>query len=131
MELNEIAIAMVGALLGTGAAVAWQRTCAHLGEDHVWHKFAVTARSLVSDRPDDPFLAHYFELARALATYVGKRLVAAAVAFLPVALVLVLLAPGLAGMPHGPQLTDSELALLVGLALGALLGWLPFRAKRR
>lgn len=113
----EVATVMLGAALGAMTVLIWQRVGALLGQDGFWHRFAAVARSLFSPGAEDRFLRDYFRLSRALAGYVGKKLLTLVVAFLPVIIVVTFI-PGL------------KSTFFIALILGSVVGWLLFRVKR-
>jgi len=93
LQSIELMAVGVGIVTGAMAGWLWSTTSARLGDDGFWSRLNETSKLLWSDDTEDQFLQQYLRLLPALAKYVAKKLVILALAFAPVAIAFITLAP--------------------------------------
>lgn len=93
MQSIELMVIGLGIAMGALAGWLWSITSARLGDDDFWSRLDEVSKLLFSDGAEDQFLRQYLRMLPALAKYVAKKLAILVLAFAPVAIAFVLVAP--------------------------------------
>ena len=93
MQSIELIVIGIGITTGALAGWLWSITSARLGDDDFWSRLNEVSKLLLSDVAEDQFLQQYLRILPALAKYVAKKLVILVLAFAPVVVAFVTLAP--------------------------------------
>ena len=129
MGFVEVIACAAGLGAGLVAARLWAFASARLGDGGFWRQLAVVSRLLLSADEEKPFFQEYLRLWPVLIAFVGRQLVVALAAAMPVVLAFACMTLLAGGPGDSHAASDWEFGFVAAVCVAAVLGMVVVKCK--